>query len=79
VESLAAAGVVSPLRGRSRRFRQPFQRKDPPMKSSLGIKLLGIFLILYGLISLFSLHFAGLGIVMGILALLAGLLLLVGK
>lgn len=49
------------------------------MKSSLGIKLLGIFLILYGLINLFSLSFTGLHIVMGILALLAGLLLLVGK
>lgn len=49
------------------------------MKTSLGIKLLGIFLILEGLIRLFSLQFAGLGIIMGILALLAGLLLLVGK
>lgn len=49
------------------------------MKSSLGIKLLAVFLILEGLIRLFSLHFAGLGIVMGILALLAGILLLVGK
>lgn len=49
------------------------------MKSSLGIKLLGIFLILYGLVQLFSLSFAGLHVVMGILALLAGILLLVGK
>lgn len=49
------------------------------MKSSLGIKLLGIFLILYGLQLLFHLSFAGFSIVLGILALLAGLLLLVGK
>lgn len=49
------------------------------MKNSLGIKLLGVFLLFEGLIRLFSLHFAGLGIVMGVLALLAGLLLLVGK
>jgi hypothetical protein len=49
------------------------------MKNSLGVKLLGLFLLLEGLIRLFSLHFAGLGIVMGILALLAGILLLVGK
>lgn len=49
------------------------------MKNSLGVKLLGLFLLLEGLIRLFSLHFSGLGIVMGILALLAGVLLLVGK
>ena len=49
------------------------------MRSSLGIKLLAIFLILEGLIRLFSLHFNGLGILMGILALIAGILLLVGK
>lgn len=49
------------------------------MKNSLGIKLLGVFLLLEGLIRLFSLHFTGLGIVMGVLALIAGVLLLVGK
>ncbi len=49
------------------------------MKNSLGIKLLAIFLLLEGLIRLFSLHFTGLGILMGILALIAGILLLVGK
>lgn len=48
-------------------------------KNSLGVKLLGIFLILYGLIQLLSLHFVYMNIVMGVLALIAGILLLVGR
>ncbi len=38
----------------------------------IGMLLLAIFLILYGLINLLSLTFQGMNIVMGILALLAG-------
>lgn len=49
------------------------------MKNSLGIKLLAVFLILEGLIRLFGLHFAYMGVVMGILALVSGILLLVGR
>lgn len=49
------------------------------MKNSLGVKLLGIFLILYGLVQLFSLSFAYMNVVMGVLALVAGILLLVGR
>lgn len=49
------------------------------MKNSLGIKLLGVFLLLEGLLRLIGLQFAGLPILMGILALIAGILLLVGK
>ncbi len=52
---------------RARRFRIP---------DSLGIILLSIWLILEGLIQLFGLSFTGLGIVMGLLALIAGVILL---
>lgn len=48
-------------------------------KNSLGVKLLGIFLILYGLVQLLSLSFVYMNIVMGVLALIAGILLLVGR
>lgn len=44
-----------------------------------GFKLLGVWLILEGLIQLFDLHFDGVGLVMGILALLAGVLILADK
>jgi len=42
----------------------------------LGFLLLAIFLILWGLIELFHLSFSGSGVILGILALAAGLLLL---
>lgn len=45
----------------------------------LGMLLLAIWLFLTGLISLVGLSFSGLGIVMGLLALIAGILLLVGR
>ncbi len=41
--------------------------------------LLAIWLILEGLISLFKVDFSGIGIVMGILALAAGILLLLER
>ena len=46
---------------------------------SLGFTLLGIWLVLEGLITLFSLHFDGIGLVMGIIALLAGVLIIAHK
>ncbi len=46
---------------------------------NLGMLLLAIWLILTGLISLFGLSFAGLGIIMGLLALVAGILILIGR
>ena len=51
------------------------------MKSSrsVGMLLLGIYLILAGLTSLFGLSFHGIGLLMGLLALLAGILLLLGR
>jgi uncharacterized membrane protein HdeD (DUF308 family) len=48
-------------------------------QKNLGFLLLAIFLILYGLIALFSLTFNGLPIIMGILALVAGILILIGR
>ena len=47
--------------------------------SNIGMLLLSIWLILYGLIALFSLSFNGLGIIMGILAIAAGIFLLLGR
>jgi uncharacterized membrane protein HdeD (DUF308 family) len=44
----------------------------------MGFIALGILLVLEGLIALFSLSFGGLNIIMGILALVAGILLLLG-
>ena len=46
---------------------------------SIGMLLLGIWLILTGLIALFSLSFTGLPTLMGALAIIAGILILVGR
>ena len=46
---------------------------------NIGMLLLSIWLILYGLIELFSLSFSGLGIIMGILAIAAGVFILIGR
>lgn len=46
---------------------------------NIGFKLLGVWLIIEGLIHLFDLHFDGIGIVMGILALVAGALIIADK
>ncbi len=43
---------------------------------NLGLILLAIWLILEGLIQLFSLTFSGLPVIMGIIALAAGILIL---
>lgn len=45
---------------------------------SLGFVLLAIYLILTGLIAVFNFTFDGIGLVMGLLALAAGVLLLLG-
>ena len=45
----------------------------------LGMLLLGIWLIVTGLIPLLQLSFSGLGTVMGVLAIAAGALILVGR
>jgi hypothetical protein len=46
---------------------------------SIGMILLACYLILAGLVALLSLSFAGLGLLMGVLALLAGAFLLLGR
>jgi hypothetical protein len=46
---------------------------------SIGMLLLAIYLILEGLVQLASLHFQYQGVLMGILALAAGVLILIGK
>ena len=46
---------------------------------NLGMLLLAIWLIIYGLVPLLHLSFSGLGTLMAVLALLAGALILIGK
>lgn len=46
---------------------------------NLGMLLLAVWLILTGLVALFGVAFEGMGIVMGLLALLAGVLILLGR
>jgi hypothetical protein len=46
---------------------------------SIGMLLLGIWLIVTGLIPLLNLSFSGLGTLMAVLALAAGALIIVGK
>ena len=55
------------------------KRGHPLRTRSLGVPLLGVWLILSGLISIINLSFAGLGLLMGLLALVAGVLLLMGR
>jgi hypothetical protein len=46
---------------------------------NIGMLLLGIYLILQGLIALVSFSFAYLGTIMALLALVAGVLILLGR
>jgi hypothetical protein len=48
-------------------------------RKNIGLLLLAIWLILTGLIALFSLSFNGLGIIMGLLAIAAGIFILIGR
>jgi len=49
------------------------------LNRNLGTLLLGIWLVLTALISLIDLRFSGLGTIMSVLALVAGLLIVVGR
>jgi hypothetical protein len=49
------------------------------LTKNLGFLLLGIWLILTGFISVLSFNFAGLSLIMGILAIAAGVLILLGR
>ena len=64
-----AAGVLILIQDRL--FRSPAK--------SLGLLLLSIWLILNGLFSLLSLSFAGRDVIMAVLAIAAGILLLLGR
>jgi len=46
---------------------------------SIGMILLSAWLILYGLIALFAFSFQGLSLVMAVLAIAAGVLILLGR
>jgi len=46
---------------------------------NIGMSLLGVWLIVNGLIGLLGLSFQGLGMLMAILALAAGILILMGR
>jgi hypothetical protein len=48
-------------------------------RRSLGMILLGIWLVLTGLVDLVDFSVGGLGVIMGLLALLAGALILLGR
>ena len=54
-------------------------KNDMRVTKNLGMLLLAIWLILYGLSALFGLSFAGLPVVMALLALAAGILILIGR
>jgi hypothetical protein len=49
------------------------------MTRSLGMMLLGIWLVLTGIIPLLNLSFSGLSLLMAILALAAGVAILIGR
>lgn len=46
---------------------------------SIGLLLLGIYLVLAGLGNLIGLHFQGFGLIQGLLALSSGILILIGR
>jgi hypothetical protein len=49
------------------------------LKQKLGMLLLSVWLILTGLIALLNMSFQGLSLIMGLLAIAAGALLLLGR
>lgn len=49
------------------------------MRKTIGVLLLGIYLIASGAISLLSLSFAGLGTVLAVLGIVAGMYILSGR
>ena len=54
-------------------------RMATTMTKNLGMLLLGVWLILSGLLPLLNLSFSGVGIIMGVLAIAAGVLILIGR
>lgn len=68
--AVARAGVVP-----------PYPERTPYMAHArgLGAALLGIWLLLHGLVQIIGLSFAGLPVILGLLALVSGILILLGK
>lgn len=46
---------------------------------NIGLLLLGVWLLLHGLISIINLHFSGLPVLMGVLAVVAGIMLIIRR
>ena len=61
------------------RSREHYREVEMRITRRLGTLLLAIFLILYGLVALFHVNFTGMDIIMGILALAAGILILLER
>jgi len=60
----------------------PDKKRITSMKrftKNIGMLLLAIWLVLTGLIALFSLSFEGLGLIMGLLAIAAGIFIFLGR
>lgn len=53
--------------------------RNMKLTQNLGMLLLAIWLILTGLIALLSFSFQGLGLIMALLAVAAGVLILIGR
>jgi hypothetical protein len=56
-----------------------FNRNTVRVPNNLGMLLLAVWLILSGVIPLFNLSFSGLSVVMAVLAIIAGVLLLLRR
>jgi hypothetical protein len=62
--------------------RLPAIRKELPimkLNKNLGLLVLGIYLIVVGLVGVFGLHFVHLDLIVPALALVAGILVLMGR
>lgn len=46
---------------------------------NIGLLLLGVWLLLHGLIGIINLHFSGLPVLMGVLAVVAGIMLIIRR
>jgi hypothetical protein len=75
----AACGVCGITNRTSHTKEVSKMSKKMKLTKNLGLLFLSIWLIVTGLIVLFSLHFEGIPIIMGILAIAAGVLILLGK
>jgi hypothetical protein len=67
------------LEKNDRTVSENYQEDAMKLTSSIGMLLLGVWLILMGAIPLLNLAFNGSGTVLNVLAIVAGALILVGK